>query len=975
MTKRKFVACAFFLIAVLVLAGIFTDFEKSTEYELKSAIIYREDTESYKSVYSQLQHSLNLLQTVECVRFSENTKLSDYDCIYADKSIAEGISEAEKASICSYVEEGGFLYAPNEFIPLFAPAFFGGSDFEKVGSLPEAIDFPAVSSEYTELQKIIQDFHSLYLQYQPAADIRSFDYGYGIINTDGVSLALYNGISLYGMNDYGMGYVFYGSPMLPNDFSVNNFNLESDDPKSYFANTSLTASQIIRSKFAAFVSKRIFGISFERVFGSFASPSAAWQLHYEEATGIENNAAIEFDKICREFGQIPSYTLIRNTFTWFNRTETITYFTDKKDNYKLNITEDAYTAGTHVIEDNSAYLGYATLERAGSYFPDYPQYTQTAYPAIGDFDADEIPDIISGSSDGYFYFNKGIGFSDNEWKVEKSTKLLDTSGEPLKVGAYSAPYLYDLDGDGILDIISGTQTNEIYLFPGKGGLRFGSGSLLLASDALSEAKPALDDVNNDGSAELVVGGNGSKIYIYSLNDYSLIAETENLFGYNSFLAPEVYDYNNDGENELIIGTYEGYIHIYKYIDGALSCIGTITADEMNYLGNNNLKIANNCVPRFYDIDNDGNDDLIAGSLEYGMAMPIDSPYYSGKDKLQEQVDYILDNDIYLGVHMYTQKYASAEREDIEIGLHKKALEAYGIDTSTLGSNQHTWNTSMTEFAQTFRSLSRNGIMWSSGSIANDNFIYPQSSAENTLSGPFWLDYENKKMLMLNTNTLLDSPFGDIAMKYGLPISVYYHCDLMHQNPEGARLAVTKVDGFVNDNCYTFVGEDQLMKAIAAAYNTKLSVTKLESGLKVTAKPTDTDFELYDKNFQNSVGIRAEFAEEGAAEAFACTANVWRVDAEANCIYLSLDKPAELTFSKEIPKNIITHINLPAKVTRNNDTAEIAFKEGGMMQVFTSCEVAVESDGWNVKEINGRWIIYKYGKKDTLKLRILGGNNE
>lgn len=973
MTKRKLVAGALVLAALSMVIGIFTDSGSGNEYDIKSAVIYREGTTSYSAVYSQLQHSLNAMQETECVEFNENTDLSEFDCIYADKSIAENISEEEKSQITDYVKAGGFLYAPNEFISVFEPEFFGGSGAEKVSAFPESMDFPEVSADYSDLQKIIADFYNLYCNYQPKADIRAFDYGYGINNTSGISLASADGVSLYGMNSFGDGYVFYGSPMLPNEFMVNDFSMESDNPKSYFANSSLTAGQIIRSKFASFVSKRKYGVSFERVFGSFASPAAAWQLHYEEATGIENNTAVDFAEICREFGQIPSYTLIRNTFTWFNRTETITYFTDNRNDYKINVNEDAYTSGTHIAEGNARYLGYASISEAGSYFPDYPQYTQTAYPFIGDLDTDGYADIISGSSDGYFYFNKGAGFADNIWNVDAKQKLLDASGEPILVDGYSAPYLYDLNDDGILDIISGSATNKIFIFYGMGNMQFDSGSMLLESSVNKEAKPAVGDADNDGRNELVIGGNGAKICIYSLEDFSLLAEFENEFGLNSFTAPEVYDYDSDGENELIIGTYEGNIFIYKHLNGAYTCIGTITADEKNYTGNNNLKIANNCVPRFYDINGDGQDDLIAGSLEYGMAVPIDSPYYEGREKLQAQVDYILGNDMYIGVHMYTQKYASSEREDRELQLHKKALESYGIDTSALGSNQHTWNTSMSEFGQTFRSLDRNGILWSSGSIANDNFIYPQSSAENTLSGPFWLDYDNKKMLILNTNTLLDSPYGDIAMKYGLPISVYYHCDLMYQNPDSARNTVERVADFVKINSYTFVREDQLMKAISAAYNIKLSAEKTADGIKLTAAAQDTDFPLYSKSFQNTVGIKAEFAEGVSAENFACTANVFRIDKENNCIYLSLDKPCRLTENGEKSNSLITHINLPAEIKPLKEGAKVTFKEGGLMQVFTNQSVKVEGEGWNVKEEDGKTVIYKFGKKDTLK--ILGGNYE
>ncbi len=82
------------------------------------------------------------------------------------------------------------------------------------------------------------------------------------------------------------------------------------------------------------------------------------------------------------------------------------------------------------------------------------------------------------------------------------------------------------------------------------------------------------------------------------------------------------------------GTFEGYIA--KFENNVFN--GYIEGNESNYKGNNNLKFGANSVPRFYDIDGDGNKDLVVGSLEYGMAVPIDSDYFPYREKLQKQLD-------------------------------------------------------------------------------------------------------------------------------------------------------------------------------------------------------------------------------------------------------------------------------------------------------------------------------------------------
>ena len=125
-----------------------------------------------------------------------------------------------------------------------------------------------------------------------------------------------------------------------------------------------------------------------------------------------------------------------------------------------------------------------------------------------------------------------------------------------------------------------------------------------------------------------------------------------------------------------------------------------TNGEPNYKGNCNIKFGNNCVPFFVDIDGDGALDLLCGSLEYGLCYPIDSEYFPCREELQAQVDYIKEQGFYIGAHFYTNEYSSKEREAYELERHKEAMESYGIDTSFIGANQHTWHTNKVDRTQT-----------------------------------------------------------------------------------------------------------------------------------------------------------------------------------------------------------------------------------------------------------------------------------
>ena len=126
-----------------------------------------------------------------------------------------------------------------------------------------------------------------------------------------------------------------------------------------------------------------------------------------------------------------------------------------------------------------------------------------------------------------------------------------------------------------------------------------------------------------------------RIYYGDMGEYSVLFNAyETVDTGQSWCSPCIADADGDGVNELYAGTFEGYIA--KFENNVFN--GYIEGNESNYKGNNNLKFGANSVPRFYDIDGDGNKDLVVGSLEYGMAVPIDSDYFPYREKLQKQLD-------------------------------------------------------------------------------------------------------------------------------------------------------------------------------------------------------------------------------------------------------------------------------------------------------------------------------------------------
>ncbi|MCK9616837.1 MAG: T9SS type A sorting domain-containing protein [Lentimicrobiaceae bacterium] len=210
---------------------------------------------------------------------------------------------------------------------------------------------------------------------------------------------------------------------------------------------------------------------------------------------------------------------------------------------------------------------------------------RAAYPAFADLDGDGKSDLLLGNASGNVIFFKNTGIQNGLPQYE----IADMFFAGIDVGGYSAPQFFDLNGDGLNDLVIGKQDGTISFYQNTG----------------TQAQPYFTFVtDNLGNVDV----------------------TDTLLSYDGFSTP-CFFHDKKGKMCLFCGSEFGNIFYYNNISNNLSGTFTLVENPLLFINNG----SRNAVT-VKDLNGDGYPEMIAGNYSGGVT------FYQGVSSSEMDVD-------------------------------------------------------------------------------------------------------------------------------------------------------------------------------------------------------------------------------------------------------------------------------------------------------------------------------------------------
>jgi len=217
-----------------------------------------------------------------------------------------------------------------------------------------------------------------------------------------------------------------------------------------------------------------------------------------------------------------------------------------------------------------------------------------AIPAFGDLDGDGDADMIVGKDVGTLNYYQNTAGSGNPLAFSAPTQLQDNAAAVINVSAYAFPQLFDLDKDGLLDLLIGNKVGRIAYYKNVGSSSAPSfqlidntlGGVQLAANPDGYAAPHFFRVND--TTHLFLGGNDGRLHYFNQVDEHLDADSSFHLVSDTYLGIDVglyssfwvEDIDNDGILNMFVGQDLGGLHHFEVNPASSAGLDEKTENEL-----------------------------------------------------------------------------------------------------------------------------------------------------------------------------------------------------------------------------------------------------------------------------------------------------------------------------------------------------------------------------------------------------------
>ncbi|MDX2001384.1 MAG: T9SS type A sorting domain-containing protein [Chitinophagales bacterium] len=202
-------------------------------------------------------------------------------------------------------------------------------------------------------------------------------------------------------------------------------------------------------------------------------------------------------------------------------------------------------------------------------------------PAFGDLDGDGDKDLLLGDDSGILHYFQNNAGSGNPLAFAAPQALYAS----IDAGSNSVPFIYDVNGDQLPDLLIGGRSGSIYFYENRGTASnpifnalptnnfFGKIDVRAPQNISGYCTPSISTLDSTGQLYVLVGNEDGKVLVYALNRDSIYGGAFNKV--QSFYsdidegersAPTVGRFSNDGKLAMIVGNYRGGLTFYSQTD-------------------------------------------------------------------------------------------------------------------------------------------------------------------------------------------------------------------------------------------------------------------------------------------------------------------------------------------------------------------------------------------------------------------------